>query len=51
MTLLGGDAAGNEIVSDYLEVLEETGVTGFPYVEAAPPADPAAAVLKLSRSA
>ncbi len=43
VTTLGGSAAGNEIVDDYLEVLERTGVTGFPYIEATPPADPAAA--------
>ncbi|MGI8738331.1 MAG: hypothetical protein ACR2KU_01365 [Gammaproteobacteria bacterium] len=43
VTTLGGTAAGNEVVNDYLEVLAETGVTGFPYIEASPPADPAAA--------
>ncbi|MBA2491686.1 MAG: hypothetical protein H0V34_08290 [Gammaproteobacteria bacterium] len=43
VTTLGGAAAGNEVVNDYLEVLAETGVTGFPYIEASPPADPAAA--------
>ena len=40
---LGGAAAGQELVRDYLKVLKETGVTGFPYVRAAPPADPAMA--------
>src|SRR5680860_37943 len=43
VTTLGGKAAGNEIVDDYLEVLRKTEVTGFPYIEATPPADPAAA--------
>lgn len=33
---LGGAAAGNEIVDGYLQVLAATGVTGFPYVQAAP---------------
>lgn len=37
---LGGAAAGNEIVNDYLKVLRRTGVSGFPYVRAAPPSDP-----------
>lgn len=37
---LGGAAAGNEIVDGYLQVLAATGVTGFPYVQAA--ASPAA---------
>ena len=32
---LGGAAAGNEIVDGYLQVLAATGVTGFPYVQAA----------------
>jgi cytochrome c2 len=40
---LGGDAAGSEIADDYEQVLAATGVTGFPYVEARPPIDPAAA--------
>jgi len=32
LTTLGGTAAGNEIVNDYIQVLTETGVTGYPYV-------------------
>jgi mono/diheme cytochrome c family protein len=41
---LGGDAAGTEIADDYAIVLAATGVTGpFPYVQAAPPGDPALA--------
>lgn len=40
---LGGEAAGSEIADDYEQVLAATGVTGFPYVEARPPDDPAAA--------
>ncbi len=40
---LGGEAAGTEIANDYEQVLAATGVTGFPYVEATPPADPALA--------
>ncbi|MDQ3195269.1 MAG: hypothetical protein M3Q32_02545 [Pseudomonadota bacterium] len=44
LTTLGGAAAGNEIVDDYIAVLARTGVTGpFPYVQAAPPGDPALA--------
>lgn len=31
----GGAAAGNEIVDGYIQVLKETGVTGYPYVQAA----------------
>jgi cytochrome c2 len=38
---LGGDAAGSEIADDYEQVLAATGVVGFPYVQAQPPADPA----------
>lgn len=38
---LGGDAAGEEIVDDYLQVLEDTDVTGYPYVQATPPTDAA----------
>ena len=37
---LGGTAAGNEIVDGYIQVLAATGVTGYPYVQAA--AHPAA---------
>ncbi len=41
---LGGDAAGNEIADDYAIVLAATGVTGpFPFVQAAPPGNPALA--------
>lgn len=40
---LGGDAAGTEIVEDYVKVLAATGVTGYPYVIASPPANPALA--------
>jgi len=41
---LGGDAAGTEIADDYAIVLDATGVTGpFPYVQAAPPGNPALA--------
>ena len=32
---LGGTAAGNEIADDYVKVLAATGVTGYPYVQAA----------------
>ncbi|MEO7850893.1 MAG: hypothetical protein ABIR94_01395, partial [Rubrivivax sp.] len=32
LTTLGGTAAGNEIVDDYISVLNATGVTGYPYV-------------------
>ena len=32
---LGGDAAGTEIADDYVQVLSRTGVTGYPYVQAA----------------
>jgi len=39
---LGGDAAGNEIVDDYIQVLAATSVTGYPYVQAAPPGDASA---------
>lgn len=39
---LGGDAAGDEIADDFAQVLTATGVSGpFPFVEAAPPPDPA----------
>lgn len=34
LTRLGGDAAGNEIVDDYIAVLSATGVTNYPYVVA-----------------
>lgn len=37
---LGGDAAGNEIVDDYIKILRETGVTGYPYVKASPHPQP-----------
>ena len=41
---LGGDAAGTEIADDYAIVLAATGVTGpFPFVQAAPPGNPALA--------
>lgn len=36
---LGGDAAGTEIADEYERVLQQTGVTGYPYVQAAPPGD------------
>lgn len=32
LTTLGGTAAGNEIVDDYIQVLADTNVTGYPYV-------------------
>jgi mono/diheme cytochrome c family protein len=32
---LGGTAAGDEIVNGYIQVLAATGVTGYPYVQAA----------------
>lgn len=32
---LGGAAAGNEIVDGYIQVLAATGVTGYPYLQAA----------------
>ena len=35
MRKLGGTAAGDEIVDDYISVLAATGVTGYPYVQAA----------------
>ena len=41
---LGGMAGGTEIANDYAQVLAATGVTGpFPYVQAAPPGNPALA--------
>ncbi len=40
---LGGDAAGTEIADDYVHILAETGVTGYPFVKAATPSDPAQA--------
>jgi len=33
---LGGAAAGEEIANDYVRVLTRTGVTGYPFVQAAP---------------
>ncbi len=33
---LGGEAAGSEIADDYVKVLQATGVTGYPFVTAAP---------------
>ena len=35
MMKFGGAAAGNEIVDGYIQVLAATGVTGYPYVQAA----------------
>lgn len=35
-----GGAAGEEIVDDYIKILKETGVTGYPYVQAAPHPQP-----------
>ena len=35
-----GAAAGDELVAKYVQVLAATGVTGYPYVNAAPPSDP-----------
>jgi len=35
-----GGAAGDEIANDYVQVLAATGVTGYPYVAAAPSAAP-----------
>lgn len=43
MTKLGGDAAGNEIVDDYVKILADTGVTGYPFVKSSPPSDAAQA--------
>jgi cytochrome c2 len=44
LQLLGGVAAGTEIADDYAIVLAATGVTGpFPFVQAAPPGNPALA--------
>ncbi len=40
---LGGDAAGNEIVDNYVRILANTGVTNYPFVHASPPPDPAMA--------
>ncbi len=41
---LGGVAAGSEIANDYAQVLAATGVAGpFPFVQAAPPGNPALA--------
>ena len=37
---LGGAAAGEEIASDYVRVLSRTGVTGYPFVQAAPHPQP-----------
>jgi hypothetical protein len=37
MRKLGGDAAGSEIVDDYVRILAETGVTTYPFVKASPP--------------
>ncbi|MDQ6735526.1 MAG: hypothetical protein M3Z35_15640, partial [Nitrospirota bacterium] len=34
MTLIGG-TAGNQLVKDYQKILDETGVTGYPFVKAA----------------
>lgn len=34
LMLLGGDAAGNEIADNYAQILADTGVSGFPFVEA-----------------
>jgi mono/diheme cytochrome c family protein len=36
-----GGAAGDEIASDYVAILAETGVTGYPYVQATAPANAA----------
>jgi cytochrome c2 len=38
-----GGKAGDEIADTYVAVLAATGVTGYPYVVAAPPSDPKAA--------
>lgn len=35
-----GAANGDELVARYVKVLAKTGVTGYPYVNAAPPSDP-----------
>ncbi|MEJ7622587.1 MAG: hypothetical protein WKF34_01205 [Pyrinomonadaceae bacterium] len=35
-----GGAAGNEIVDDYIKILKDTKVTGYPYVQAAPHPQP-----------
>ncbi|MEP6635810.1 MAG: hypothetical protein ABJB97_03730 [Acidobacteriota bacterium] len=35
-----GGAAGDEIADDYVKVLEDTNVTGYPFVKAAPHAQP-----------
>lgn len=35
-----GGAAGDEIAANYVKVLAATGVTGYPYVKAAPRSDP-----------
>jgi len=35
-----GGPAGNEIVDDYIKILKDTKVTGYPYVQAAPHPDP-----------
>ncbi|MBA3297310.1 MAG: hypothetical protein H0U19_10260 [Acidobacteria bacterium] len=37
---LGGAAAGGEIADDYVRVLTRTGVTGYPFVQAAPHPQP-----------
>lgn len=37
---LGGPAAGTEIADDYVQVLTRTGVTGYPFVQAAPHPQP-----------
>ena len=41
MKKLGGEAAGQEIADDYVKVLAETGVTGYPFLQASPPDNPA----------
>ncbi|MGH8163329.1 MAG: hypothetical protein ACREP1_03230, partial [Rhodanobacteraceae bacterium] len=40
VTKLGGEAAGNEMVDDYVKILADTGVTGYPFVKSSPPANP-----------
>ena len=40
LRLLGGPAAGDEIVNDYVQILTRTGVTGYPFLQAAPHPQP-----------
>lgn len=41
LTKFNGEAAGNEIADDYVKILADSGVTGYPFVKSSPPSDPA----------